>query len=399
MSTPPIQPERYHALDALRASMMGLGIVLHSAVNYMQTPVSVWPIKDSATNATFDLLFYFIHLFRMPVFFVSAGFFAALLYGKRGTTGMLKNRAQRVLLPLLLAFILIIPVFKMSFAFTMNGGGEKGWAAAANMLTSFSVFRNMHLAHLWFLQYLLFLYGAALLLLSLLKHRQNLVPVRVQHALSAHLVSASTLVALTLLTFLTLIPMTGAAPDTHVSLIPAPHLLLAYSVFFAYGWLLYGHWQQLMYFKAHWKTYLIAGLAGSALYLFVYLAKPVTHPVYADLSGKGLAALVMWLMVYASIGLFERYCSKPSPVIRYLSDASYWMYLVHLPVVIILVGLLTGITLPAVVKFTLVMTGTLLFTLLTYHLLVRSTAIGVLLNGRRYPRALPQATPEPLQAA
>jgi glucan biosynthesis protein C len=52
--------------------------------------------------------------------------------------------------------------------------------------------------------------------------------------------------------------------------------------------------------------------------------------------------------------------------------------------------MLVGVSLPAVVKFFIVLGVTTLVTVVTYHYFVRSTVIGWLLNGRKYPRALPQ---------
>lgn len=83
------------------------------------------------------------------------------------------------------------------------------------------------------------------------------------------------------------------------------------------------------------------------------------------------------------------------PLVRYLADASYWMYLVHLPVIIWTAGLLAPWSAPAGVKFVGVFIVTTAVTLLTYHGAVRSTAIGRFLNGRRYPRGLPRAQPQP----
>jgi peptidoglycan/LPS O-acetylase OafA/YrhL len=75
---------------------------------------------------------------------------------------------------------------------------------------------------------------------------------------------------------------------------------------------------------------------------------------------------------------------------RYLSDASYWLYLVHLPITIWMPGLMNGWDGSALVKSALTLAVTTVVSLFTYHHLVRSTAIGVLLSGRRYPRALPR---------
>jgi glucan biosynthesis protein C len=193
--------------------------------------------------------------------------------------------------------------------------------------------------------------------------------------------------------------MEGAALDSSFSWIPAPHLLLAYSIFFAYGWLLYGQRQKVNMFQHHWRVYLVSGLAVFTLYFFAAIAPPFTELSQAYLPAKALAALVIWLMIFASIGFFERFLSKPNLLVRYLSDASYWMYLIHLPVVLVLVKLVAPLPLSAFIKFTIVLSGTLFFSLLTYYLFVRSTAIGALLSGRKYPRSLPIVKEEPQPAA
>src|SRR4051794_9298386 len=92
--------------------MMMLGIVLHAAEMYLAAPPPQFaglPV-DRNHSLLFDLLFHFIHAFRMPVFFVLAGFFAALLVEKRGLWGTYKNRAARVLAPLAVALLTILPL-------------------------------------------------------------------------------------------------------------------------------------------------------------------------------------------------------------------------------------------------------------------------------------------------
>ena len=98
MPPPPPHPERLHALDNLRATMMWLGIVLHVAVIHLAGP-SPLPWRDNQTTPAADLLVAFIHAFRMPVFFILAGFFVALLIARRGTRAMVRNRLQRLALP------------------------------------------------------------------------------------------------------------------------------------------------------------------------------------------------------------------------------------------------------------------------------------------------------------
>jgi glucans biosynthesis protein C len=89
------RPDRLHALDNQRAVMMWLGIVLHVAVIYTVAP-TILPWHDRAIHGLADALVIVIHSFLMPVFFILAGFFVALLLQKRGVRGMLRHRLRRL---------------------------------------------------------------------------------------------------------------------------------------------------------------------------------------------------------------------------------------------------------------------------------------------------------------
>ena len=64
-------------------------------------PPAMPPIVDQNNSSVFDAVFGSIHSFRMPTFFVVAGFFTALLVEKRGVAATCKDRVRRVLAPLL----------------------------------------------------------------------------------------------------------------------------------------------------------------------------------------------------------------------------------------------------------------------------------------------------------
>ena len=86
---------------------MWLGIVLHAAVNYMVGP-SPTPWHDSRSTLAADLLVVFVHAFRMPVFFILAGFFVAMLVAKKGVGGMLRQRVRRLVLPFVVYWPLLL---------------------------------------------------------------------------------------------------------------------------------------------------------------------------------------------------------------------------------------------------------------------------------------------------
>lgn len=388
--------ERYHALDALRATMMLLGLVLHSAVSYTAHPLgAAWPYQDQQTSPVFDLVVFFIHLFRMPVFFVVAGFFGALLFDRDGAGGMVRNRLRRVLAPLALAWIVLYPLTAAGFVFARSQGTTAG-APEWEYITSGTFLMTPNLIHLWFLYDLLILYAAALVAAPMLRRTPDGWRRGVDAIFNRLLTSAWGPITWAAATALTLLPMSSAGLDTSISFAPPLRILIAYGVFFAFGWLLYQRRDLIDALRRRCRWHLLAGAVCSGLYLLTIL-----HPLFADaayrhLTGVGTASVAIWLLIFGITGLFVRHCERPSPFARYLADASYWMYLVHLPLTIWIPGLLASVALPGIVKFAIVLSVTVCMTLLTYHAFVRSTAVGALLNGRRYPRALPHSEASPL---
>ncbi len=98
--------DRRHDLDALRAFAMLLGIVLHAALTFVP---DAWAVQDERQSDWFGLAVSAIHGFRMPVFFLMSGFFTAMLWRRRGLNALIEHRLSRVLLPLLLGMVFVVP--------------------------------------------------------------------------------------------------------------------------------------------------------------------------------------------------------------------------------------------------------------------------------------------------
>ena len=154
MNPSPIHADRLHALDNLRATMMWLGIVLHVAVIHLEGP-SPLPWHDDRSTPVADLLMAFIHAFRMPVFFILAGFFVALLVQRRGTRAMVRNRLQRLAVPFAVFWPPIYAacgVLALLFLHRMERGT---WGIDRSLLLRSDVPQGPSTMHLWFLWMLL----------------------------------------------------------------------------------------------------------------------------------------------------------------------------------------------------------------------------------------------------
>jgi len=99
-----------------------------------------------------------------------------------------------------------------------------------------------------------------------------------------------------------------------------------------------------------------------------------------------LYAVGAWSWTLGLAGMALRFFSAESAVVRYVSDASYWIYLAHLPLVFALQAVLKDSPLHWAVKFPIIVTVALVVLCASYHLFVRFTVIGHVLNGVRSAR-------------
>ena len=101
-----------------------------------------------------------------------------------------------------------------------------------------------------------------------------------------------------------------------------------------------------------------------------------------------LKSVMVWSFIFGFTGLFIRYASNHSAKMRYISDASYWVYLLHLSFTAFVPGLIVNWPINSTLKFltVLIASGTVSF--LSYHYFVRGSFIGHFLNGRKYSRKL-----------
>lgn len=102
----------------------------------------------------------------------------------------------------------------------------------------------------------------------------------------------------------------------------------------------------------------------------------------ADLA-KGLLSFQIVLLVAGFTGFFLRFFNERSHFWRYLSDAAYWLYLLHMGLVTSLQIIFLYIKFDPFTEFILTTGITLLLTLVSYHYWVRYTRIGVYLHGPR----------------
>jgi len=363
---------RYHGLDGLRAFAMSLGIVIHASVPYWAGAGEIalfWP-TDKNQSPSLGIVAIFIHTWRMPLFFLLAGFFAHLVLERRSTRHFAMDRLKRIAVPLAIFGPVMALTLPMLWIYGATGRITLGTLSDISL-------DGQPFGHLWFLYYLIILYGMLLLLRAIGQPLSFAQPVG---RMVGRAIYTKIPVAFVLLTAVLVIVRGEGGEDKTVWPINVPDLLYS-ALFFLYGYGLYNHRDLIDKLRSGKMVSVL--LAVATISFFAQLA-------LADV--EGLAGLVL-LFSHSSatvglslglIGLFERYLTSHNPRIRWLADSSYWIYIIHMPVVALLTFYLLNHDLNANLKFALACTITGVLGLVTYRYFVRYTPLGTLLNGKRF---------------
>lgn len=169
-------------------------------------------------------------------------------------------------------------------------------------------------------------------------------------------------------------------PDNFISIIPMPYIPIYYGIFFFVGAFYYDCDDSDAKVGRQW----IITMPVALLVIF-----PITLTLgfstnflgaYRQPTLLALKAMYAWLMVFSLIGISRELISRENRVWRYLADVAYWLYLVHLPLLLLMQEMVRTWDLPAVVKFGLICFAVTGILLLIHQFFLRYTLLGTLLN-------------------
>ena len=368
---------------------MMLGIVLHTAITYTGgEPGPGWPIKDTQASSEFlKWVGYTIHNFRMPIFMLVAGFFAAMLFYERSPKKMILNRVKRIVFPFVLFLFLLWPLVELGFSYSQQVfGWDQEYLASTFFNNPYNLIPKLTL-HLWFLYYLIMFSIASFgigLLLQRFPSFTSLISQTFDQVIKRPFLKV---IVLTVITFLILLIMDSYWVATSLKFVPDGGTFSFYFFFYLTGWILFKSKHLLSSFMQYDRLFTGLGLGIFTIY-FLMDKENLSIPVQA-----AIRSLTCWLFIFGFTGLFLRYLNSHSSVRRYISDSAYWVYLLHLPLTAFLPALLGDFALPALVKFSIIASATTFICFFTYHYFVRATLIGAFLNGRKYSRSLHDIKP------
>jgi hypothetical protein len=299
----------------------------------------MWAVGTREPQPFVGWLAYYLHSFRLELFFLLAGYFGYAAVQRRGVTAYLRNRVTRLLL------VFVLALYPMKFALIslwMIGGKVTGWlpptTKAWHTLAWNGLFEErwpaIQLTHLWFL-YVLFCITALFLAL-----RAFLPAIPMPSRISP-------LWLIPLLTPL-LAAMKGMDIDTPDSSFAWNLPVMAlYGIFFAVGWWMCANPGTLESLRDHYKRHLLLGLVASLVASTLIVIRYGNGDSAALRWAASLGtAVTMTASTFGWLGAAQSWFGAPSRRMQALAAASYWIYVAHLPVVVALQIALAGSGLP-----------------------------------------------------
>jgi glucans biosynthesis protein C len=392
---------RFHSFDAVRAFALLAGIALHATISFLPgMREGNYPLSDDSNSDALAAVFFIVHIFRMSLFFAMAGFFAHVLIERLGAWGLIKNRLRRIALPFVVALpivgAMIIPAYL--------------WASRQLALHGYPTIKMPipepqlpPWIHLWFLYLLLVLYAlwmigrAGAMALDrrgrLLAFLDRVFATTVANRVAPLIFAAPSALVLYYTPWW---QMWTGIPAPVMGFIPNFPAVLAFGSAFAFGWFLHRQTGLFDVLERSWVLNLCAAAVLSVVATALIGATPKFYDYELPRTERIAYAIsynaATWFWMFGLIGAALRYLAHPNARWRYLADASFYMYLLHLPIVYTLQAWMIRWPIHWSVKYALILTLTTGLLLLSYHYGVRGTFVGQFLNGRKYPRKTAAAT-------
>tara|TARA_B100000214_G_scaffold340454_1_gene286922 strand:- start:250 stop:1371 length:1122 start_codon:yes stop_codon:yes gene_type:complete len=367
---------RNTSIDYLRNFANLCRCIIHAAIPYMVTKTPIWPVNDKGAWF-FDIIVFEIHLFVMELFFVISGFIFMMFLSKESIYKVIINRIKRIVIPFILGLLILVPIVLSLFSLSNFKGYDllnfdivlkcyiEGWKLAIKNL--------FPTAHLWFLFYLIIFYVIAIIFK---KHLNYLLYFSLNQLIMIGIIISS----------LCMFFMDRWIVDNPLTLTPEIPSLIHYLIFFLIGIIFFKSSNIIKELMYKCKKILLLGFFISFIAILPQLYFENTNLYYykiVKLSAILLSCSATYLLVIGFWGIAYKINFTDSKALRYISESSYWIYIINMPIVAFIQIVLISFNISIFLKFLIALTTSLVISIISYEYFVRYTYVGALLNKKR----------------
>jgi glucans biosynthesis protein C len=363
------QLARSHDLDWLRLLAVAVLIAFHTAAVFYEGELGSFYVLNAVSSTGLSLFIQFVHQWHMPLFFFLAGAASWYSLQTRSQGEYVRQRLQRLLLPLLIGILLLVP--PQVYIHELQAGRENGsyFRFYPKFFDGIRPEGHFEWAHLWFLAYLL--------VISLIS-----LPVMLRFSgksLSPH---GSPLLSKTH----NLASLIGlAVPLMVVEAMLRPHWigfqnlyddwanLLLYLLYFVYGYLFCHSTRLWTALDEHRRLLCATAGLAMALLLALTITQMVPERAYSApyMLYQAFRGFNSWCWVLALLALARPYRNISHPILSYGNRVAFSVYLFHQPLIVIIAFFVVPLSLGITAKFLLISFASLLFSVGLHEGLMR----------------------------
>lgn len=380
VSVPSRRSQKIPGFDALRAFAALAVVMLHAGVPYLhhRMPGLVWSTTDRSSPWV-DAIFWSIEVMIMPLFLVIAGFLMWQSAQRVSPKRLVQSRAKRLLIPFAFGLVAILPIDLYLWTIGLIADGVVAAVKLKSLKFEGHVGRHIWgTSHLWFLLYVFAYVALAAMLMQWLSGRELATKLRRWATPTRAVVLLGAIAVITL----------AIRPEVvwgfQHAFLPVPSKWIYSGAFFAAGYALASYDGELTWVKAaSGRSLALAVMTMWAAWMMgTWSLDQIESGQPMDVAASGALALLTVVAAasttVALMGLGRRWLTTSPRWLRYLAAASFWVYLVHHP----LLGLI-HIDLKwwmphgnPLVKMLIAFSGSVALSLASYEVLVRQTRFG-----------------------
>jgi glucans biosynthesis protein C len=331
---------RRYDIDWVRVIAIGLLLIYHVAIGFQSWGIMIGFIANSKPWVSLWTPMTMLNIWRIPLLFFVSGMGVYFALQNRDWKELLKERATRILVPLMFGIVVIVPLHIFIWQYYYN------W----------EIVYNPNPGHLWFLGNI-FIYVLILcpLLFYLKRNEAGAIATSLRKVFSSPL---------------GLVIVIGAFIMEAILVNPNPYEMYAFTwhgfflgllaFFFGFCFVLSGIGFWSMMLKWRWAFVLVA----AALFTYRLLQFQMRVPTYQ-------LSIESNFWIFAVFAFAFRYLNRPSEALNYLSQAAYPVYILHMIFLFLGSFFIFKLNIAVQLQFVLVLLFTVVASFAFYEYIIR----------------------------
>lgn len=286
---------------------------------------------------TMSIFFFSYIIFFVDIFFFLGGFFAHWVCQKKGLVHFVKNRFLRIALPLL--FYYFVSIFSYFFIYMLPKllHGKTSFIPLISVQLKQGVMAEYfdNTSFFWFINVLLWYVLLTALLIFI---RQKISFFNKFYVVANRIfqcIFGTKYFLIFIPTVIVIFLMMGhhwyLLRDTHF--IPNAEILAYHAMWYVMGWCLYQHRALFAFFQKNCGAFIFGSFILFLIHGILFMSFYPDEAGWLYIIANAAFAFSLTLCVPGFIGLFLRYFDVRQSLLQYVNEGSYWIYVMHVPIV------------------------------------------------------------------